>query len=647
MSRIFFVSLLFVLIACRPKQEVATTISSKDLLENLNNLTDSLDQHEQVDKLEFWNTQLRQKDLSRSNAAQAFIHYQIAKNLVRESIDSARHHINIAVDLSGREPELNEVKFTVYNGAGLIAELEGKFYQAVYYFNKSAAIIMSDDSLRSKPLAKVICLLNAAQDNNKIHQYQKAIQQNKLALTFLERIPNNNYKYSFRAYSQLFTAYVESGSYSVDSLHSYLQQLQTISSKTNDPLQVRFTNEHTGNYYSLTTQYSTAIPYYKLVEDYDKENLVANPQKISAAKNVYITMANLIDLYVQTRQYPEAEVLIQEAAFIEREYSQALSFYERAMNKQAKTHYYFATHNIAKAQHETQGLLDLRDAILKNAGIQATEEMTTLYQLQVKDKSITSLSQTVHTTTQKNKLLLYIIGLVVLLAASWIVLLFFIQRQRKQRQEQERTLLQQQLLRTQMEPHFIFNTLSALQSFIRFDQKEKSIKYLNQFSRLLRSSLELSRQNYVPLSEELEALENYLSLQQMRFEDSFSYEIAVPDTDTSTILIPPMLIQPFVENAIIHGFSNRSGNGRIVLEILLKEKQLRVKVMDNGKGIGASKSAANRQSLSGTIARERLEILARENKTSAHVEINSTNNGTSVLLTLPVKSVGYARANLK
>lgn len=647
MGRIFYVSLLFLLIACQPKHEVASTISSQDLLAKLNSLTDSLEQRELLDKLDFWNAQLRQENFSRSNPGLAFIHYQIAKNLASKSIDSARHHINIAVDLSGREPEFNEIKFTVYNGAGLIAESEGKFYQAVYYFNKSAAIIMSDDSLQSKPLAKVICLLNAAQDNNKIHQYQKAIQQNKLALTFLERIPNHNYKYSFRAYSQLFTAYVESGSYSVDSLHSYLQQLQNISGKTNDPLQVRFTNEHTGNYYSLTTQYSAAIPYYKLVEDYDKQNLLANPQKISAAKNVYITMANLIDLYVQTKRYPEAEVLIQEAAFIEKEYSQALSFYERVMNKQAKVHYYFATHNITKAQEETQELLDLRDAILKNAGIQATEEMATLYQLQVKDKSITSLSQTISTTTQKNKLLLYIIGLLVLLAASWILLLFFIQRQRKQRQEQEKTLLQQQLLRTQMEPHFIFNTLSALQSFIRFDQKEKSIKYLNQFSRLLRSSLELSRQNYVPLSEELEALENYLSLQQMRFEHSFLYEIAVPDTDPSTILIPPMLIQPFVENAIIHGISNRDGNGRIVLEILPKGIQLLVKVTDNGKGMSASKSTADHQSLSGTIAKERLEILARENKTSTHVEISSTDNGTCVLLTLPVKNVGYVRANLK
>ncbi|MND87527.1 Sensor histidine kinase YpdA [compost metagenome] len=189
-----------------------------------------------------------------------------------------------------------------------------------------------------------------------------------------------------------------------------------------------------------------------------------------------------------------------------------------------------------------------------------------------------------------------------------------------------------------MEPHFIFNTLSALQSFIRFDEKEKSIKYLNQFSRLLRSSLELSRKNYVPLDQELEAIENYLSLQQMRFEYSFAYEIISPDTDTSTLLIPPMLIQPFVENAIIHGIGNHSDKGFITLEIVLHENQVLAKIIDNGKGYQDKASIdTNHQSLSGAIARERLEILARENKVKTNIEITSDNKGTIVLLTLPLK----------
>jgi sensor histidine kinase YesM len=309
-------------------------------------------------------------------------------------------------------------------------------------------------------------------------------------------------------------------------------------------------------------------------------------------------------------------------------------------------HYYFAIGNNIRAQKEADELSELKDNILINSGIQATEEMATIYQLQSKDKSIHSLNRTIDYTTQRlenNKLLLFIFGLLALLAISWAMLIYFIQRQKRQKQEKEKILLQQQLLRTQMEPHFIFNTLSALQSFIRFDEKEKSIKYLSQFSKLLRSSLELSRKNYVPLDEELDAIENYLSLQQMRFEHTFEYEIAAPDMDTSALLIPPMLIQPFVENAIIHGIGNHANKGWISLEISLQENQLLVKITDNGKGYGNIPNAkANHQSLSGTIAKERLEILAKENKMKANIEIVSNDNiGTSVLLTLPVKNLRH------
>lgn len=645
MNRVVLFFLTLLVISCQSKPESAS-IPPEELLKRLEVINDSLDQNKQVDKLAFWASELKQKDFAESSPSLAFIHYHIAKNLVKSNTDSAKYHINIALDLIEREKEFNELKFTIYNGAGLIAETEDKFYQAVYYFNKSAAIIMNDDSLQSKPLSKVICLLNAAQDNKKINQYQKAVQQNQLTLNILKKLPNNHYNYYFRAYSQLFTSCAEGGIYNTDSLLFYLKELRNISENTKDLMQIRFTNENTATYYSLTNQYDTAIRYYNLVKEYDTENLLANPDKQNAVRNSYITLANLIDLYVRTRQFSEAAHSIKDADKIEYQHLHGLSSYEKCLNKQAKMHYYFAIGNNIRAQKEADELSELKDNILINSGIQATEEMATIYQLQSKDRSIHSLNRTIDYTTQRlenNKLLLFIFGLLALLAVSWAMLLYFIQRQKRQKQEKEKILLQQQLLRTQMEPHFIFNTLSALQSFIRFDEKEKSIKYLSQFSKLLRSSLELSRKTYVPLDEELDAIENYLSLQQMRFEYTFGYEIAAPDTDTSAILIPPMLIQPFVENAIIHGIGNHSNKGWISLEISPQENQLLVKITDNGKGWGNTSNAkVNHQSLSGTIAKERLEILAKENKMKANIEIVSNDNiGTSVLLTLPVKNLRH------
>lgn len=642
MNRIFVVFLLVLLASCHSKPKQAT-FAPQDLLKKLENLNDSLEQNQQADKLAFWTTQVKHKDFSQSNPSLAFIHYQLAKYLAKANPDSAKNHITIALDIIEQEKEYNDLKFTIFNGAGMIAESEGKFYQAVYYFNKSASIIMSDSLLQSKPVAKVICLLNAAQDNKKIRQYQKAIDQNKLALTFLKELPATYNKFRFRAWSQLLTANVESKNYHTDSFLLYLKELKSISGNTSDPVQLRFTNEHTANYYTITKKYDSAIFYYTLVKDYDRQSLLADPQKINAAKNTYITISNLIDLYVQTNQFPASEQLIKEADQLEKDHSDKISFYEKAMFKQSKMHYYFARGRTTEAGQLSDELVELKDNILKNAGIQATEEMMAIYQLQAKDRSINTLNRTIDDTTQRlerNSLLLLIIGLLAVLAISWVFLLYVVQKQRKQNQEKEKILLQQQLLRTQMEPHFIFNTLSALQSFIRFDEKEKSLKYINQFSKLLRSSLELSRQSYVPLNEELETIENYLSLQQMRFEYSFEYEISVPETDTASLLVPPMLIQPFVENAIIHGMNKQTGKGKIRLEINLKENELLVKITDNGNSYWKGpKSNESHRSLSGTIAKERLEILAKETKMNARLEIIPNDNETIVLLTLPVKTM--------
>src|SRR5690606_41668728 len=127
---------------------------------------------------------------------------------------------------------------------------------------------------------------------------------------------------------------------------------------------------------------------------------------------------------------------------------------------------------------------------------------------------------------------LIIADLLTLLAIALIIILYFSRKQQKLIEEKEKVqlqkeamVLQQRLLRSQMEPHFIFNTLASLQSYIRIEHKDKALRFLNQFSRLLRNSLELSRENWVLLEDEVQTLEYYLGLQQMRYDDSFDYEI--------------------------------------------------------------------------------------------------------------------------
>ena len=267
--------------------------------------------------------------------------------------------------------------------------------------------------------------------------------------------------------------------------------------------------------------------------------------------------------------------------------------------------------------------------------------MSTLINLRAKDKSIYNLNATVAITEerlQSNRLWLLVSVLVVLLTVVLVVLIYYIQKKRSLQNEHERSQLEQRLLRTQMEPHFIFNTLSALQSFVRFDEKEKTLKYLNQFGRLLRSSLELSRESLVPLNEEIETLENYLSLQQMRFDHAFVYELNLHgELETDSIYIPPMLMQPFVENALLHGINPNAKNGRVDIDFVFQEKLLLVTITDNGKGITILKETPKHTSLSTAISRKRLAIMAKETGLPAGIAIESKpDKGTKIVITIPI-----------
>ncbi|NML24107.1 histidine kinase [Pseudoflavitalea sp. G-6-1-2] len=635
MNRILLaISMLCILAACKYTPDKAPG-NQNSLLNSLEKEADSLGKSSPDIQLQHWEKRLHQSAVQKDRSANAFVHYQLAKYLIKQEPDSAAYHINLALEFSEEAPA--SLKFAVCNGAGIVAESQGKYYQAAYYFNESAAIVISSDSAAQKPMPKVICLLNAAQYNNKFGQHAKAIRQNKLALQLLQQMPEPSARHVFRAYSQLFTASAEEGNISADSLKANLHHLQLLAMESGDPQQQRFFCDHAGHFYLLKQQTDSAIHYYEKVKAFDQQALEAGSS--SALRNLFITQSNLALLYSKSARLKSAETTLQSIRTLESAGAAQLLPDEKALALKALLAYNFASGNLHGARVAEDSLAVLNRTISRSAAVQATSEMEAIYQLQAKDRNIRSMQSAMAATDQQlklNRLLLYTGASLALLVISWLVMLAVLHRQRRKRQEKDKALLQQQLLRTQMEPHFIFNTLSVLQSFIRFGEKDKAILYLNQFSKLLRSNLELSRQNFVPLSEELDALSNYLSLQQMRYEQGFQYVIDDGELKEQELLVPPMLIQPYVENAILHGIGASASQGNIVVKLELKNPGLlQVAIIDNGKGFPSAMPKEHR-SLSGIIARERLAILAREEKNAAAVEISSGPQGTTVLLTLPV-----------
>ena len=125
----------------------------------------------------------------------------------------------------------------------------------------------------------------------------------------------------------------------------------------------------------------------------------------------------------------------------------------------------------------------------------------------------------------------------------------------------------------------------------------------------------------------------------MRYDDAFNYEVTVNDNeDVESIDIPPMLIQPFVENAILHGINPNGNDGEITVDFDVRPEMLLVTIKDNGRGVAASKKPATHQSLSTTITKERLAILAKERGSAASIDINIDEiKGTTVVISIPIK----------
>lgn len=212
--------------------------------------------------------------------------------------------------------------------------------------------------------------------------------------------------------------------------------------------------------------------------------------------------------------------------------------------------------------------------------------------------------------------------------------------------------LQQSLLasiKAQMNPHFIYNSLSSIHAFVYSDDKENAIKYLDRFSELTRKVLELSGHESILLSEEIELLETYISLEKMRFGETFqSSIICAEDIDVHFVKLPSMIIQPFVENAIKHGLLHRKGDKQLHITFTKQKDDLLIIIEDNGVGRKVSsdlKSNKNKKHASFSISanRKRLELLNAKKKNTIGLQIVDKTDemgrgcGTKVFITIPTQ----------
>jgi LytS/YehU family sensor histidine kinase len=211
--------------------------------------------------------------------------------------------------------------------------------------------------------------------------------------------------------------------------------------------------------------------------------------------------------------------------------------------------------------------------------------------------------------------------------------------------------LENRMLRAQINPHFIFNSLSSIQHFVTSDDKPAALKYLAKFSHLLRQVLESSISGNVVMKEELKLLTMYLELEALRFDNNFSYFIQVdPNLDEDLIEIPTMILQPLIENAVMHGLLPKEGDRKLSISFMQSNGAMEIKIEDNGIGREASKVLQQGKrkanpSRGVSVTEQRLSSLREKNGWDAGLEYvdlldeSGCAAGTRVILKLPLLEI--------
>ena len=250
---------------------------------------------------------------------------------------------------------------------------------------------------------------------------------------------------------------------------------------------------------------------------------------------------------------------------------------------------------------------------------------------------------------------LALISLIIITLTYFLVLFRIYTVKREQKKEFERKVemskIELKALRSQMNPHFVFNSLNSIQHYIINNKSDEAFKYLSKFARLIRMILNYSDKPTVTVGEDLETLTLYIELEKMRFEDKFDYTIQVDDSvEQDYDIMPPMLMQPYVENAILHGLNPKPEKGQLSIRLRSENNFLICTISDNG--IGREKSSEikhgtqgkNHRSLGMRITEERLKILNEINASHLSVVVTDMKTpdgipaGTKVELFIPLNS---------
>lgn len=288
-------------------------------------------------------------------------------------------------------------------------------------------------------------------------------------------------------------------------------------------------------------------------------------------------------------------------------------------------------------------MVQIRDSVRTLEVTETVNDMEQKYHKAENEKEINKLSYEKEALNQQKKIdklqIRSLIGIVAAIILLLVVIVFFY-RQSVIKNQLNTIEIEQRLNRARMNPHFFFNALASLQNLSLSDTKKELVPgFISKFSKIMRQSLESTFSELDTVENEISFLTDYLELQKLRSENRFNYEFELDDSiETNELLIPGMILQPFIENSIEHGFKNIAHEGHISISFSIKDKTLKITIIDNGQGIKDNEKHKTYPSRATQIIKDRLFLLNKTYKSNANFALTTLNNdqGIKVEINLPV-----------
>lgn len=293
----------------------------------------------------------------------------------------------------------------------------------------------------------------------------------------------------------------------------------------------------------------------------------------------------------------------------------------------------------------------LNQSILSEKNAQFVSSLRMQYETEKKNSQIQTLAnenEIVKLRLEKNKKTgLFLLSILLFIGVA----LFFFYRHRQLKSEKMILTLEQDMLRNQMNPHFIFNSLNSIKLYIINNEKENAVYYLTKFSKFIRKILMASTVKQISLAEELETMQLYINIENIRFSNKISYNTIInPSVDINALKVPSLVLQPFLENALWHGLSSKKEAKNITVHVYQSKKDyITISIIDNGIGRKASreikeKKMLKRKSLGIEITKQRLENFSKRYTQNYTITIedlyeNNKATGTKVTLKIPTKQI--------